>query len=582
MCDSAKQGNNIIVESSHTWSVETLNCIRSWLDDCTSCYETCLEPKESFGLLPLRLIDVNAANTVQSNLKQTSDLTLEGFDQLRLENSRGVRIVSTNSLSPDTEYLTLSHRWGSPQSIRLCQASSYLLTEDVSPHLLGCEETAVFQHAIHVTRALGFRYIWIDSLCIMQDDESEKTSEIMQMDRIYSNCKLNISAAEADISRGLVFDRNPLSANPCIIEAKVHATQKNVWVRAFHERPFILPGEKPLHKRGWVFQERKLAQRIIHFTKDQVFWECWSLEASETLPRGVPPFRYGNFDKSIGLGSKILHPQRTMSRWYKIVEEYSCTSCTYADDRLLAISALAKRFCSALHADPSDYLAGIWKHDLPLWLCWYQDYEEPLTGKSAPAENEANQEYKYAPSWSWASIMAPVLFPGHYNLTAATTEVVDFEVQRRSPNFFDGTTLCRLRLRGPLCKFRRYLRDGTAWVQIAEDNFIPEVHGIDATRGDCIIILWDRARRPFRKDECFLLHLGVDPSGQNTSEHRGLVLLRAADRGTYSRVAHFCIVLTCDYLDSKVVPVFKGGLNNLSAEDYLEMDSDGQHIFDLI
>lgn len=577
MFDSAKQGNNIIVESSQTWSVETLNCIRSWLDDCTSCHENCLEPKESFGLLPLRLIDVNAANTVQSNLKQTSDLTLEGFDQLRLENSRGVRIVSTNSLSPDTEYLTLSHRWGT-QSFRLCQASSYLLAEDLSPHLLGCEGTAVFQHAIHVTRALGFRYIWIDSLCIMQDDESEKTSEIMQMDRIYSNCKLNISAAEADISRGLVFDRNPLSVNPCITAAKVHATQKNVWLRAFHERPFILPVEKPLHERGWVFQERNLARRIIHFTEDQVFWECWSLLASETLPRGVPFSTYGWFDKNIGLGSKIFDAQRTRSQWYEMVEQYSCTSCTYADDRLLAISALAKRFCSALHADPSDYLAGIWKHDLPLWLCWHQQfYEEPLTGKSAPAENEPKQEYKYAPSWSWASIMAPVEFLDDHDLTT-TTEVVDFEVRRRSPNFFDGTTLCRLRLRGLLCKFRRYLRDGTAWVQIAEDNFLQEVDMFDATRGDRIKIEWDRARRPFRSDECFLLTLGVGPSGQDPSRQRGLVLLRAADRGTYSRVAHFI----SDYFGSKLEAAFKGGLNTLSPEDSLEMDSDGKHIFDLI
>lgn len=405
----------------------------------------------------------------------------------------------------------------------------------------------------------------------------------MRMDSIYFNCKLNISAVEADVSRGLVFDRDLLSSNPCVTAAKVQATQEEAQLHVFKNRCSLLPGEKPLHKRGWVFQERTLARRIIHFTKDQVFWECWSLEASETLPRGVSGPRYGAFDKSIWLRSETLDAQKMRSRWYDLVQAYSWTSCSYADDRLLAISALAKRFCSALHADQSEYLSGIWKHHLPLSLNWSQDDWSSYPEKSQPAENEPNNEYEYAPSWSWASIIAPVRFAEH-RYSQVTTEVVDVEVRRRSPNFFDGTTLCRLRLRGPLCKFRPCLQDGTGWIQNPEDIVFEEFeqYAAHSARGRNIRILWDNARGSFRRDECFLLHLMVGQWGEVVPNHRGLVLLRAAHRGTYERVGIFIVEFTSDQYGSKLEVASKGGSKTLSQDDYLEMDSNGKYTIDLI
>jgi hypothetical protein len=199
----AAHGHVRVLDSPKTWSLETLNSIRSWLKSCTLSHDRCTKLKAA-GRLPLRLIDVMPTGMIQ--VRPMEEIGPEKFNLLSLENSHNVCIVSTCSLPPKTPYLTLSHRWGSPPSILLTKKTSFLLTEDISPHLLNCSEAAVFQHAIHVTRALGFRYIWIDALCIMQDDGPEKTVEIMHMDEIYFNSMLNISATEGRIHEGLVFD----------------------------------------------------------------------------------------------------------------------------------------------------------------------------------------------------------------------------------------------------------------------------------------------------------------------------------------------------------------------------------------
>lgn len=147
------------------------------------------------------------------HVRPVEEMGLEDFHLLSLESLPNVRIISSSCLPPDTPYLALSHRWGNPLSILLTKRTLFLLTEDISRYLSG-SETVVFRQAIHVTRGLGFRYIWIDALCIMQDDHSEMTEDIMQMDEIYSNSTLNISAAEGHIREGLVFDRKTLYTNP--------------------------------------------------------------------------------------------------------------------------------------------------------------------------------------------------------------------------------------------------------------------------------------------------------------------------------------------------------------------------------
>lgn len=460
----------------------------------------------------------------------------------------------------------------------LSKGSLIHLIDDISPLLLSCTEATVFQHAIHITRCLGFRYVWIDALCIMQDDQEEKRAEIMRMDDIYFNSKLNISAAEADSFQGLLFDRNTLSTNPCIITTSALGLHEDISLHAFGKKTFLTWREKPLFNRGWVFQERSVSPRIIHFTKDQVFWECWSLEACEILPEGLPGSRIAGHSKRIGIDPSTSDIQQIKNRWYgDIVGLYSWTSLTFADDKLLAISAVAKRFCSAMRMNPSDYLAGMWKDDLPVSLLWEQ---EPVPGRSGPAETGPDLEMKYAPSWSWASVMAPICPIVGISSFVAATEVIDIEIEPRSQDVFDGTNSCRIRLRGGICKVHRHFEGHTPWIESSEDDAFQELNDtsgcVQSMRN--IMMFWDTARR-FSMDEYHLLHVGTSPGLQ---DERGLILLRIMEHGTYKRVGTFRVEHSSKYHGSKLEAAFKGGFHTLSKEDYLDLDVDGKYTVDII
>jgi hypothetical protein len=577
-------GHVCVLDSPKTWSLETLSCIKSWLKSCTLSHENCVQVQVA-KTLPRRLLDVMP--TPSSHVSPVEEIGPEDFNSLSLEEFPNVRIISSNSLPSDTPYLTLSHRWGNPPGILLTKKTLFLLNDNITSHLANCSGTAVFRHAIHVTRSLGFRYIWIDALCIMQDNELEKTADIMQMDEIYSNSTLNISATEGRIREGLVFDRETLCINPCRVTVRVPETEEDVHLHSFPDKWFLRPSEGPLNKRGWVFQERTLAPRIIHFTKDQVFWECHSLEASEVLPQGVPgpsiPLR-----KGIKL-SVVSSIQQLKLQWYEVVEAYSRTSLTFIEDRLLAISAVAKLFCSAMRLDPSEYLAGMWKDDLPLSMLWYHDRHSNMSGPDQTATIAT--EMKHAPSWSWASALGSI---GSVELSSlvAATEVVDIQIVRVSPNFFDGVESCRLRLRGPVCKARRRVQSCGTWICVAQHTEFQEFDHFQFQQGKAIIIEWDISRGVVAdcsnahgsvpvQSAYFLLHIASEQSVDGPME-RGVVLRKTVVRGTYIRIGSFLIPFKSEYPGSELEDAFNGRLDTLSADDYLDLDSSGRYTIDVV
>ena len=559
------------------------------METCTSAHD-CPAP-ESSGTLPLRLIDVMPTDSGHFN---PTTMGQDEFDRLNLEQLPGVRIIETTHLLPGTRYITLSHRWGNPPSILLSEKTSFLLSEDITPYLLHYDDTAVFRHAIHVTRALGFPYIWIDALCIMQDDDCEKTEEIIRMDEIYSSCALNISSTEGQPHEGLVHERNLLCINPCQATIDASGSRSEVCLHAFPDKWFLGPGEGPLNKRGWVFQERMMAPRIVHFTKDQVFWECDSLEASEVLPRGVP----GSRRALPGIGiSRATSTTEMKAWWYDIVENYSLTSLTFADDRLLAVSALAKRCCERLGLHGSQYLAGMWRDDLPLSLLWSL-YTGSETAGPVPATSQGT-EMKHAPSWSWASVLWPVRTVGLSSVgdvakvssMIATAEVLDLQIARVSANWFGGVTSCSLRLCGRVCKFRRCLRDAVPWVCVGERSEFQEFRDFDFQKGKAIIVEWDTCRRAvadcLRSDDnasepgtYFLLHVASENSVDGPMEH-GIVLRSLGERGMYARAGSFFTPFNSEYPGSELEDAFTGHLDTLSGDDYVGIASGGRYVIDV-
>ncbi|KAK4450307.1 heterokaryon incompatibility protein-domain-containing protein [Podospora aff. communis PSN243] len=480
-----------------TWSPETLSRIKAWMTTCTTTHGLC-NTSQTEPPLPRRLLDTRATHLDNAPLDEGSKS--DNFDLLSLKELPGVRIVDSNSLPLDTQYLTLSHRWGNPPSILLKNTTSFLLDRDISAHLLHAEEATVFRHAIHVTRALGFRYLWIDALCIMQDGGPEKMADIMQMHEIYSNSMLNIMAAEAQTAPG-----------------------QSVRLQAYHDEWSIEP-ELPLLKRGWVFQERALAPRIVHFTQDQAYWECRCLAASESVPDGPP--KHSSVEPGSGLRfksvqfSSALPTDELRSQWYGMLSLSSDKQLTFAQDRPLAISALAKMYSIAAGLEPSEYLAGMWKGDLPLSLLWFQATNRPVPGPVAQAEfdDEASSPdevagMEHAPSWSWASISAEVDFinygRGPHEGSTITAKVLGVDITRISSNLFDGAHRCQLHICGPVCSVSLGIKDGVHCLWITENTVFqaPVTYEPHYPDGRVMYSYWDTSRRvaaslsmPFRVD----------------------------------------------------------------------------------
>lgn len=320
------------------------------------------------------------------------------------EHSKTIRLVCTADDPPSGPYVTLSHCWGAASFIQLVRAKIDNFCSGIPLSIL----PKTFKDAVFVTRRLGISYLWIDSLCILQDkdDLSDWSAEAAMMDKVYTHSYCNLSAAAAmDSSRGLFFPRNPRSFNSVKVDLCVRGFTKEIdYVRCtVTDRFYWLHNvwESPVNKRGWVLQERLLSPRVLHFGSNQLLWECRELDAAEVYPHGLPNAlrrsAYTNFKRQeADVDAVHLHED-----WRAIVHTYSRTTLSRPGDKLVAISGIAKRMQTILD---DEYIAGLWRADLPIQLLWHT-----LGRKSDGALSARPCAYR-APTWSWASLDGEIIF----------------------------------------------------------------------------------------------------------------------------------------------------------------------------
>lgn len=376
-----------------------------WLERCCSKHRSCNDDHGREGWNPTRLLDLGFAP-----------------DTLRL--------IDTHPFADAVIYATLSHKWGKTPLIRLDRTSEQHLRTNL--RIEGLPLT--FQHACQVTRALGIRYLWIDSLCIRQDkdDLSDWRHESSLMNRVYQHGRINISADFAnDSTEGMFMNRDSTGAGFADVELRMsNDPNGKVSCKAFDENLWIHSvDDAPLNKRAWVLQERILSKRVLHFSRTQVFWECQELKASESLPDGLP-----NDGDDFSENLKCFEPHHILSKeqakkqkitermleeqayakWYRIVRLYSRCGLTNPGDKLVAIMGVAKHMSTILQ---DEYVAGMWKRVLVSELSWYVDDPEQKSGRPTL--------YR-APTWSWASLDAQVLagFPSHDGIRMRVKDIV--------------------------------------------------------------------------------------------------------------------------------------------------------------
>ncbi|KAG4428183.1 hypothetical protein IFR05_016332 [Cadophora sp. M221] len=261
-----------------------------------------------------------------------------------------------------------------------------------------------FRDAVAVCRHLGLRYLWIDSLCIVQDSAQDWRDESSRMHSVYSNAMLNICGIAAD-PRGLFIERKnehvhtgPIQVDwDGVCQGVYFCMLKNVW---FDEVYY-----SPLNRRGWVLQERLLSQRNLLFGENQLFWECQQQTACELTPDGfegkMRPEPYTQKVLSLKHGKATVYDEEndednslsSYAIWDMIVDKYSNSDLTFGADRLIAVSALA-RHCQTHLGLEGEYLAGIWSRYIPYQLLW--ETHPDLYGQ--------RQRGYQAPTWSWVSM----------------------------------------------------------------------------------------------------------------------------------------------------------------------------------
>src|SRR2546423_994682 len=241
--------------STSSGSDRSTKLARRWLQECLDHHPDCQRKRQLCSARPSRLLDVS-----------------EPFIKLRDQSGMDI----------ESEYTALSHCWG--------QAETFCLTTQNLPKLRrGLRLTdlpVLFQDAIGVTRKLSCQFLWIDSLCILQDMEDDWAMELASMGDIFLGARCTIAAVSApDANCRLFEERNPLCFTDCFYTSNDNKTD----LRISHPiEPHILDtwsgsmrDVRPLLRRGWVVQERYLSNRILAFGNGTVAWLCTSRKASE-------------------------------------------------------------------------------------------------------------------------------------------------------------------------------------------------------------------------------------------------------------------------------------------------------------
>jgi Heterokaryon incompatibility protein (HET) len=331
------------------------------------------------------------------------------------------------------KYLALSYCWG--ESVSCITTSENIHVRRRGIPLSDLPKT--LHDAIIITRKLGFRFLWIDALCILQDSLDDWTGEAEKMASIYEGSLFVISALDAKDSGDGMLKPRGLGGEYGVLVGNISDTETTLPVRArsrlrrFEE---VLEAST-LNRRAWALQERLLAPALLHFSSQQMFWECrTSYCAEDGECRALEPrMKYvgarsgetdtGTFDLDIVRGDNFEY-------WYRIIRDYTSRAVKFEKDRLPALLGLVQKFQESCD---SIYISGLWHDDLDRGLLW-QPKVIAGTGSTVYADL-AESLIHHCPSWSWISVIGPVTWKW---LSYARRVHTPFDLQVSLPDLPDS------------------------------------------------------------------------------------------------------------------------------------------------
>jgi hypothetical protein len=351
-------------------SESSLETVLAWIKRCDEEHD-CL-PEKSVPDLPSRILDVR---------------------------NNKVRLRESNATGMSGRYACLSHRWGVPSDSMFCTTKDNFtgFKDDIPWELL----PRTFQDTVSITRRLGLEFLWIDSLCIIQGDLHDFEQQSANMATVYQNAYITFAATASDGPQGGLYTqehnfRSHRTGAPLAVVKYCDGSERQFSPR----RPFDHNLKaQPLLSRGWVYQERVLSSRMLHFVGEELVWECGASVdcecGAEDLENKFEHPRISNNDDENSnsyVGHVSSHPYH-LRAWMQIVTDYTALSLTNASDIFPALSGIARVYATQTH---DEYIAGLWKRTLVPNLLWYFA-DECIDVKARPWR---------APSWSWASVSA--------------------------------------------------------------------------------------------------------------------------------------------------------------------------------
>ncbi|KAK8226991.1 heterokaryon incompatibility protein-domain-containing protein, partial [Phyllosticta capitalensis] len=325
------------------------------ISDCLRLHSQCAIQIDS-PIIPTRLLDVDPDEKGMG-----TDVQLQDF----------------SSATPGTsiEYAALSYCWGSYKPE--CMTTRETLARNLRRIPSGLLPQT-FYDAVKVTRGLGLKYLWIDSICIIQGDENDWCREAGRMFDVYRGSKVTLAAVSGKDSRAGL--RTTTIKQQTHMVANLHLGQFTypLYFRPHHYLWWPVTGQEmhtlntnvPLLTRAWTYQERMISPRILFFTESEVIFQCACEMRISRAPKQKAVDKNTETTQSLshkeGFTEELVKTQQTWREF--IVWDYSILNLTNPRDKLAALGAIAEQFQRVRPG--ARYLAGLWSDSLLDDMLW--------------------------------------------------------------------------------------------------------------------------------------------------------------------------------------------------------------------
>jgi len=309
---------------------------------------------------------------------------------------------------PNCDYFALSYVWGPPSDIlRLLVSNEDELCEPGGIDWSNERLPKTIRDAVGLVYHLGYRYLWVDSLCIIQDDEVDMTSQIAYMDSIYAMAIVTIIAADGShANHGLAgWTDNPRDVH----QLTVGVSEGMSLMEHVHLFTGTAYDNCVWKTRGWTFQEELCSRRKLLLTADQAFWICSKADWCETMSLECFPEVKVTSKTAMGNASLLEEPPSGMrpfdlraATW--VLGEYLTRSLTNQGDALNAISAYLYRLykCHPFGQNVWGHLVIMRFDESLAWSCCDGLKRRKHKVNPNPFDSGTSEEFKISfPGWSW-------------------------------------------------------------------------------------------------------------------------------------------------------------------------------------